>query len=230
MIITSKKKRDQFKDTEVPEITSTNKPEESVFEPKKEEDLTIIESKKSVGPTNQSTDTSQMPEIQDMSKNTEDKKLVKKGLVLSLLATFLVGGALAGGIFYSRKAVSNQDIRSQAVERPTPTSTPTSTPTPTPEKIDLGDYQLQILNGSGIAGEAGSVNELLQTEGFKEAETDNADSYNYKKTEVQLKENTPKKVFDTIKETLKGKYDVTLGDALSEDSEFDVIVIVGERV
>ena len=94
----------------------------------------------------------------------------------------------------------------------------------------MDTFKVQVLNGSGVAGEASVINELLQAQSFQKAETDNADSYDYEETEVQIKENTSKTVFDTIKTALEGQYNVVLGDVLGEDSDFDIIVIVGERI
>lgn len=170
------------------------------------------------------------PESKEEQTN---KPKSNKGLFMALAITLVVGGALTGGILYSRSAITNQDIRSkasQAVESPTPTPTPTAEVTPTPEEIDLSKYKLQVLNGSGIAGQAGAVDELLQAEGFAESDMDNADSYDYEKTEIQLKADTPKALYDTIERALNSDYTVTLGKALEDDSLFDAVIIVGQKI
>lgn len=167
--------------------------------------------------------------------NNQTKTKSNKGLFISLAITLVVGGSLTGGILYSRSATTNQDIRSQAAETtPTPTlalpsSIEQSEDRDTPEEISLSDYSLQVQNGSGTAGQAGVVDELLQAEGFEAADTTNADSYDYTKTEVQLKKDTPESVFNAIDRALNSDYDVTTGDVLDEDSKYDVIVIVGAK-
>ena len=177
------------------------------------------------------------PEIKfDQDSEPKDEQATKtksnKGLFISLAITLVVGGSLTGGILYSRSATTNQDIRSKAAEvqeSPESTPTPNVSATPTPEEINLLDYSLQIQNGSGTAGQAGVVDELLQAEGFEEAETANADSYNYLKTEVQVKKDSPEEIFNAIDRALNSDYQVIVGDVLDEDSSYDAIVIVGAK-
>ena len=97
------------------------------------------------------------------------------------------------------------------------------------EKLDLADYDIKILNGSGTAGEAGVVEGLLEGAGFEGMDTGNADTYDYTDTEIQLKKKTPKGVYSAIEESLSGDYNVSKGDSLDADADYDVVVIVGQR-
>jgi len=97
------------------------------------------------------------------------------------------------------------------------------------EDADLADYKVQVLNGSGTAGEAGVVEGLLEDAGFEGVDTGNADSYDYEDTQVQLKDKTAKAVYTAIEDALSDDYNVKKGDSLNEDSDFDVVVIVGQR-
>lgn len=97
------------------------------------------------------------------------------------------------------------------------------------EKVDLAEYDVQILNGSGTAGEAGVVEGLLEEAGFEGVDTGNADTYDYTDTQLQMKKGTPKAVYDAISEALSGDYKVTKGDSLDADAGYDVVVIVGQR-
>ena len=95
----------------------------------------------------------------------------------------------------------------------------------------MSEYKIEVQNGSGIAGEAGIVSEILEAEGFSEIETANADSYEYKQTEVKLKEETSEKVYEVVERALNSDYSIVKSDeVLSSDSDFDVIIIVGERL
>ena len=94
----------------------------------------------------------------------------------------------------------------------------------------MSEYAVSILNGSGVPGEAGAIEELLTDAGFTEFETGNADSYDYLETEVSAKEDTPVVVYTAIEEALSDTYEVSKSESsLSEDSSFDVIVIVGAK-
>lgn len=107
---------------------------------------------------------------------------------------------------------------------PTPTPTPFVEPTPAP--LDLNNYKIQILNGTGNEGEAGNVKNIL---GVESAETGNASSYGYEFTEVATKEKT-KDIFAQIEEKLSGEYSVKeSAKVLTSDSDFDVVIITGAK-
>jgi hypothetical protein len=99
------------------------------------------------------------------------------------------------------------------------------------EEISLADYKIQVQNGSGTAGEAQVVSEILAAQGFSDIESSNADSYDYVDTEVRVKSNLDERVYSAIDKALNSDYTVNLSEVnLDEDSEFDAIVIVGERI
>lgn len=151
----------------------------------------------------------------------------KKALIGGLI-TFVVVGILAGGIFYFNSKVSNQTpVQSETsadLSTPLPTTQATTSPEP---QVDLTTLSINILNGSGTAGQAGVVQELLEEAGFETIETGNAGSFDFKATQVSLKPGVSETVFDTIKSALEGKYVVEQGDALEEDSDYDVVITVG---
>ena len=97
------------------------------------------------------------------------------------------------------------------------------------EELDLTDYDVQILNGSGTVGEAAVVEGLLKDAGFEGMDTGNADTYDYTDTKVQLKKATPSGVYSAIEDALSGDYDVSKGDKLDDDADYDVVEVVGQR-
>ena len=106
----------------------------------------------------------------------------------------------------------------------------TPTASPSASTVDLSVYKLQVQNGSGISGEAGSVASTLSFEGFKNIDTANATSSAYVKTEVAMKKDTPRQVFDAINKALNSDYTITLSDIpISDTSAYDVIIIVGKK-
>ena len=101
-----------------------------------------------------------------------------------------------------------------------------------PEEVDLTSYSISLLNGSGVAGEAGRVKTALVEAGFAEdkMEAGNADKSNYEKTSVSMKENVPDGVYDALGEKLGETYTLERSEAaLEESSKFDVIIIVGSK-
>jgi hypothetical protein len=152
-------------------------------------------------------------------------------LLIAFLIGISLGAGLIGGVFYYDAKVSKIISKN-----PTPTLTATieSTQTPAPtgndenEEIDLSKYSIEVLNGAGIAGEAGKAAGLLEDVGFTETSTGNASSYNYTVTEVSLKPDTPEAVYKEIEDAL-ASYNVVEADPLEDSSDFDAVVIVGSE-
>lgn len=144
---------------------------------------------------------------------------------LPALLVMLMIASLAFGLVYYAKIVKRQGLPEQPTPTPTPVLSPSPTPAPAPE-VNLSDYSVQILNGSGEAGEAGRVRGLLEDEGFEKFSLGNADSFDYKDTEVSIKGEVSGGVFEMIQNALKD-YEVAKGQPLTEESVYDVVVIVG---
>ncbi|OGM31177.1 hypothetical protein A2803_01735 [Candidatus Woesebacteria bacterium RIFCSPHIGHO2_01_FULL_44_21] len=121
---------------------------------------------------------------------------------------------------------------------PEPTTTPevTAEPEPSPEaeteaveELDLKSFSVQILNGTGVAGTAQTVSDLLVAFGFETVETGNAANYDYKDVTVMLKDGASQALVESIQEALGEGYKVTGSEELVDaDGEFDVVVIVGK--
>jgi len=150
-------------------------------------------------------------------------------LFIAFVIGLSIGAGLIGGIFYYRSKVSKTN-KTVTIK---PTSTPLSTPKITVEenipekKIDLSKYKIQVLNGSGIKGIASKTSDLLEEAGFKDIDTENADSYSYTKTEVSLKSSVKPDVFKSIEETLTN-YTVEKSDDLKDTSDYDIVITVGQ--
>ena len=95
-----------------------------------------------------------------------------------------------------------------------------------PIEINPADYSIQVLNGSGIAGEAGKIQGRLIADGFEEVDTDNADAFDAVETVIQLNEGIPEELYERI-EPLLEEYTVVRGDQLTDDNPYDVIITVG---
>ena len=95
------------------------------------------------------------------------------------------------------------------------------------DKLELSVYSIQILNGTGKAGLAAKVSELLKTKGFADFEIGNADKNNYEKTTIfiQTIEN-PEKLKGIFTEAL-GEYEYTIKEPLNSKIKYDVIITLG---
>lgn len=162
--------------------------------------------------------------LEDKQEHLESRFLDKTSLLAILINVFLLLGLIfLGFIYYKDKTASKESLTA------TTASSSITTPTPTKaEEIIISEYKVRVLNGSGIPGEAGKVANTLEGAGFENIETADASSYDYADTEVQMKQEVPSTLYEKIKETLTN-YNVTKADSLDEDSQFDVVVIVGTK-
>lgn len=160
--------------SDTPETTSepdlSPKPEVEQTEPKAE--ITTPETK---------------PEIKKEAEIILEKpKSNKFNLFWILIPGLLILGLLMGGVFAYYNGINK--IANQPESSPTPETIATPSPIPTPSsKLDLSKYPISVLNGSGIAGEAGKVKTILETAGFTVSSTGNAKTYDFTKTEISVK-------------------------------------------
>lgn len=170
-------------------------------------------------PTESVVEENPSEELSEILQNNSNKKVT----IISFLAGFLLGTVISTGAFYFYNLQNSQaNTVSEAVEA-------SPTPSPKPEVI-LSKYSLQILNGSGVAGRAGEVADTLEEEGLQKAHTGNADSRGFEETTVGVKEGTPSEIYNTIKDVLSDDYDVEKTEALGDDSDFDIVVTVGQAL
>lgn len=162
---------------------------------------------------------------QEIKEKTYQQKTPFWVLFLVFLLGLTLGAGLIGGIFYYKLKVEKISL---GTTKETPQSSPElkETPTPQPEEVKLPDLKVLILNGSGIKGEAGKVEELLKEVGFEKIETGNADSYNYQDTSVFLKEGLSDSVYEKINQSL-GDYSLKK-ESLEKNSVYDIKIIVGK--
>lgn len=147
-----------------------------------------------------------------------------------LLLIFLLG--LGGGLFYFFS--TNDGVKLSFMPS---AATPTKTPSPkevmtteAPETtVDSAEYPVRILNGSGVAGEAGRAESLLQKEGFVVSDTGNAEKYDYEETVIQVRKGIKKAFIDKLIKVLEQSYVVASAPASLEGQEGDVVVIVGSK-
>lgn len=146
--------------------------------------------------------------------------------ILLILFLLLVLGLIVGGFYFYQ---TSQESTEQTNSSPTPTVAQAVTPTPTatPEKVDLSSLSVQVLNGSGVSGAAGTAATELESAGFVDVVAGNASSSDFEETEVAMKEDTPEAVFDTIKTTLDDKEVVLDEETLDAESEYDIIITLG---
>lgn len=156
------------------------------------------------------------PEIEVGSK--------KKPVWLWLIASFLIAGA---GMTWFLVWKQTKTESAKSPESTQTAVTPTASPAATPEiKLDLAQYQIRVLNGSGISGEAGRVKVILEGAGFVVKNTANADSYDFTSTEITYSSNVNTAWLEKLKTELAKKYALK-EPVIGKITGADVEIVVG---
>lgn len=103
-----------------------------------------------------------------------------------------------------------------------PTITPL-TPTPTPN-FKKEEVKIKILNGSGVKGKATEIKDILKNKGYAEIVTGNADNFDFKITEIQVKKDK-KQLGDMIKNDLKDYITSPKISTLDDKETADAVLI-----
>ncbi len=148
--------------------------------------------------------------------SSQNKPKIPK--IILLIPLLLLITALI--IFFKFNPKPSQDQVSDSI------SPPTSTPVPT---ISLSNLKIQVLNGSGTAGQAGIVTQLLAKNNFKITDTGNANNFDYQQTQVKVKASVPVDIVAQIIKSLEADFNPDiLTEKLPESSEFDIIITTGK--
>lgn len=156
--------------------------------------------------------------------------------VVALLSFILGLGAMAAVSYFGLinlslpklSVPSNIQMPALLGAKPTPTSVPTPTAAPTAVTVNLGQYSIAVLNGSGVTGQAGKVKDSLTSAGFKVNSTGNADNNNFTKTEIATKKSVSQDYVSKLEDTLNKSFVVdTTVASLPDSSTTDVTVSLG---
>ena len=150
----------------------------------------------------------------------EPRKFPTKIIIIIFIFLLLAAG---GWFIFGRQ--QNDSILDEQPS-PTPFEVEEFTPTPTPEEVDREGIEIQVLNGTGIAGGAGSLKTKLEGLGYSQIEVGNASTQDFTATEVIFNESVPEATRDEIQELLEDAYqDVNV----EEDSldKYDMRITTG---
>lgn len=147
--------------------------------------------------------------------------------LLFIIPGIFLLGALLGGIYFYQKGVSGLPAEPTTTPDYNNTITPSPTSTPASTQLDLTKYPINVMNGSGTPGQAGTVKDLLTGAGFKVSAAGNASSYDYTKTVIKVKADVPTEFVTKLSEALSKSYVLDTNQSLATSSADSVQVIVG---
>ncbi len=117
------------------------------------------------------------------------KKSMKKFIIWLTILSVL---ALVAGFFATMAFKENVKEEAKKVEA---SSTPVPTPTPEPKpELDRAQWSLEVLNGSGISGQAKKVADAIKELGYVVTKSGNADKQTYEESQIFVTEDLKEKV------------------------------------
>lgn len=138
-----------------------------------------------------------------------------------------------GGFFISRSLGSSEETEpttTPAGLSSLPTPNVTSTPTPEAvEEVDKSEVSIEVLNGTGTAGEATFLQGELEDLGYEEIEVGNATSQNETETTVTISNDMPDEIVDELTEALEDIYDEVTVSRGTVSGGFDIRILTGPR-
>ena len=162
-------------------------------------------------------------------KASQGKPVNKKKLVWIVIVIIAVLGLAAGGYYILKEpefkgedVINNGELSAPEYEEPT------KIPTPTQEPVEREGVSMQILNGTGIEGEASYLQGKLRNLGYEEIEVANAKNQENEEAQVTFSDDLSSEVVDELTDYLKDVYEDIDFDT-SSSTEYDVEILTGLR-
>ncbi len=167
--------------------------------------------------------------LEDNSSNTS-----KKSSKIVIFMIFVLLGVVVGGCLWFATSHKMLNLKMPTIPgigtspKVLPTKAPSPTSIPTPKQIDLSQYKIIVLNGSGVAGEAAKVKMTLTNAGFTVSATGNASTSDFTETVISAKATVATDALAKLTQTLVGHYIVSSHTVSLDDSQVsDIIVTIG---
>lgn len=169
--------------------------------------------------------------IKEVEPIVEEKINHKKVFLILIFLLFL---ALSGYLSYDLVWKKQEPINNHPEKETKITSTPFPKPTVIltvveTKTLNRKDLKINVLNGTDIKGVAAKTKDFLLKKGYEDIEIGNAESEDFKQTEISIKEEK-KDFLEILSNDLKSDYKIGTKSAnLDKNSQFDVIIIVGKK-
>lgn len=173
-------------------------------------------------------------EVSDTTEEPEEEtggKSMRNQYLLLAICIIILACAIGYLLLWSN-TISNPWFKTSESTKPKPTSvtTPsaTSKPSPTAEPLmDKSNIKIEILNGSGIEGQAGKLSNFLQEAGYSNVTTGNTDN-SEERTTIVYNKLLPKDLLTDITDAVKNDLPDPTLQVASQSSEYDVKITTGK--
>lgn len=133
--------------------------------------------------------------------------LKKKGGKKNIFIILGILAAIGIGIFLISSGSSSPDAEASPSPKSDLYDFASPEPTESPEPADRTEISIEVLNGTGIAGEASFLQGKLRTLGYEDIDTGNADSQDNETTTVTFSEDVADEIVEEITEELERIYE-----------------------
>ncbi len=200
--------------------------------------LTLLFPAKKEDPPAQVADSLTKEEIKTESSPDTASKLrfnprIPVSKILVITVPLIILGVIGTVAFPYLQQTSNNLLSQKSEQKVVPTPVQQGNPepsvvaTPTPEAIDKTAVSIQVLNGSGKRGAAGTASKVLEEKGYTQVSAGNADTFDYEGLTIAVKKEN-ETLASTLKKDLADDFKTITTETLDEDSKYDAIITVGK--
>ena len=150
-------------------------------------------------------------------RNKSMKKFIIWLIILAILA-LIIG-------FFATSTFKGSSEKKVAESSPVPVTTPT--PTPELPQLVRSEISFEVLNGSGITGQAKKIADAIEELGYKVVKTGNADKQSYEESQIFVSEDLKEKI-DLIVADLKDVIRIATVSGELKDSTPSAKIIIGK--
>lgn len=188
------------------------------------------------GESQNQTAYSQQPEVSFPQPREPQKKGGNAKIVFAVIGVILI--LVAGGYLILGSSSGNNSSASPTPDgglatfpTPTVTQSPEASPSPTasPAAVDKTKLKIEVLNGTGVPGEASFLKGKLEELDFKDIDAGNADSQNATETVATYSRELSPAVVDEITAMLEEVYETVRTRRSTQAGDYDVSITTGPR-
>lgn len=193
------------------------------IEVEEKEDASAVEEEKV------ETQTPQKTQGEDVVENFDDQSMGYswKKIFLIILIVVPIGFLVFGGFLFFSKNFNLGFLK----QEPKKTLTlPEIKPTPTEVSVDKQAYEIEVRNGSGIAGEGAKAKDTLETAGFKVGAVGNAGKSDYTDTIITVNNDVTEGFIDELTKTLEERGPVGKVEKFATGEDGEVLIILGSSL
>lgn len=150
-----------------------------------------------------------------------------KKIFLIILIVVPIGFLLFGGFLFFSQNFNPGFLK----QEPKKTLTlPEIKPTPTEVSVDKQAYEIEVRNGSGIAGEGARVKEILEKAGFKVGTVGNAGKSDYTDTIITVNSDVKEGYIGELTRILEERGPVGKVEKFATGQDGEVLIILGSSL